>query len=199
MDSRGDRGSSDFDERHNLIFLGSFDLPHPRRHGTLEFLARDWNVAEVAAFRSGFPYSVYSLGGMKGFARASVVNPGLEAAHDTPVAGGELLLNASGFGAPSTGQPSGRNALTGPGFYNLDLSVNRSFWVRGLPESARLTFRADLYNAMNHANLNNPNPILGSSFGVASFGRTGRAAGFPTPLPLGETPRQIQLSVRLRF
>ena len=199
MDSRGDRGNSDFDERHNLILLSAFGLPHPRRQGPLGFLARDWTVSEVAAFRSGFPYTVYSLGGIKGFARASVVNPALESAHAQPVTGGELLLNASGFGAPGVGQPSGRNALIGPGFYNLDVSVSRSFPLRGLRESARLSFRADLYNAMNHANLNNPSPILGSGFGVAAFGRTGRAAGFPTPLPLGETPRQVQLSVRLRF
>jgi hypothetical protein len=199
MDSRGDRGNSDFDERHNLILLSAFDLPRPRRNGLLGFLARDWTVSEVAAFRSGFPYSVYALGGIKGFARASIVNPGLESAHGEPAPGGKLLLSAAGFGAPGAGQQSGRNALTGPGFYNLDVSVSRSFPLRGLPESARLTFRADLYNAINHANLNNPNPILGGSFGVAMFGRTGRAAGFPTPLPLGEVPRQVQLSVRVRF
>jgi len=53
---------------------------------------------------------------------------------------------------------------------------------------------------LNHANLNNPYPVLvPGAFGVATFGRNARPVGFPTPLPLAETPRQIQLSVHLTF
>jgi hypothetical protein len=63
-----------------------------------------------------------------------------------------------------------------------------------------LIIRADVFNILNHANLNNPFPVLGAStFGIATYGREGRASGFPSALPLAETPRQFLLSLRLRF
>jgi hypothetical protein len=206
QDSNGDRGNSDFDERHNLVLLGIYDLPALHHGRALTALSRDWTIAGIAAFRSGFPYTVYSLGGLKGFARANILDPAQTRASSAVItpgsipAGNVLLLNAAGFGpAGGPGEPSGRNAFTGPGFINLDLSVSRAFAVRGLPESSRLILRADFYNALNHANLNNPYPVLVDGFGLATFGRIATPTGFPTPQPLTETPRQIQLSIRLRF
>ncbi len=206
QDSNGDRGSSDFDERHNLVLLGIYDVPALHYGRVLNVLSRDWTIAGISAFRSGFPYTVYSLGGLKGFARANILDPAQTRASSAVITPGSippgnvLLLNAAGFGpAGGPGEPSGRNAFTGPGFINLDLSVSRTFAVRGLPESSRLILRADFYNALNHANLNNPYPVLVNGFGLATFGRIATPSGFPTPQPLEETPRQIQLSIRLRF
>jgi hypothetical protein len=69
-----------------------------------------------------------------------------------------------------------------------------------LGESGRALLRADFYNAFNHANLNNPNSRYGSSgFGQASYGRVGYNAGFPALTPLNETPRQIQMIVKIEF
>jgi hypothetical protein len=60
--------------------------------------------------------------------------------------------------------------------------------------------RADAFNFLNHANLNNPNALLGSSsFGIARYGRTGFASGFPALTPFNETARQVQLSLRIEF
>jgi hypothetical protein len=60
--------------------------------------------------------------------------------------------------------------------------------------------RADAYNALNHANLNNPDPLLTSdTFGQTRFGRFGKSSGFPSLSPLNETARQFQLSVRIQF
>ncbi len=72
-----------------------------------------------------------------------------------------------------------------------------------LGEAGRIGFRADAFNVLNHANLGNPdtsftNPIS-STFGIATFGREGVQSGFPAQIPLNETPRQIQLSVRVIF
>lgn len=138
--------------------------------------------------------------------RPDIVNPAYAVfANPVPVPGGKQLLNPAGFAqaAPSTLGNEGRNAFRGPGLYNIDLSLARSFGVRWLGESARLTFRADAFNLLNHANLKNPDAMFtdppSSTFGIASFGRVGRQSGFPAVSPLNETPRQIQLSVRLAF
>src|SRR5207253_1075094 len=126
-------------------------------------------------------------------------------ANPTPVPGGKQLLNPAGFTepAPSTLGNAGRNAFRGPSLYNIDLSLARSFGVRWLGEGGRITLRADAFNLLNHANLNNPDSLLTSppskTFGIASFGRQGRQSGFPAVSPLNETPRQIQLSLRFVF
>jgi hypothetical protein len=118
---------------------------------------------------------------------------------DQDVTGGRLLLNRSAFApaAPSALGNVGRNALTGPGFYNFDVALGRSF---RLHEGLWLRFRADAFNLLNHANLGNPDTNLTSStFGIAQYGRQGRASGFPAVSPLSESARQFQMSVRVEF
>ena len=199
QDSNGDRGNSDFDERHNLVAQATFDLPAAPWGRLLNSVTRDWTIAGVGALRSGFPYTVWALGGLKGFTRANIIDPSLTR-EDQPAAGGEMLLNPAGFSGPGgAGEQSGRNAFTGPGFINFDFGVSRAFAVRGLPESARLILRADFFNVLNHANLNTPYNVFGGPLGFATFGLNARPATFPTPLPLAETPREVQLSIRVRF
>jgi hypothetical protein len=191
FDSRADRGSSDFDQRHNLVFYSLWDLP-----GGFRF-------SQLAAFRTGFPYSItapsrFSLDGEWILNnRADVVAPIRETRQ--PVDGGRRLLDRASFREPPPGRlgNSGRNLLSGPGLFNIDLSLSRSFRLR---ESLRLTLRADAFNFLNHANLNNPEPLLTSDrFGVALYGRKGRASGFPALTPLHESARQFQLLLRLEF
>ncbi len=212
-----DRGNSDFDQRRNLVLFSYWSLPSPFASSKFATLCRNWTVAELAAFRSGFPYTVTGTArAIRGHGqllnnRADIIDPNQAVlANPVPVPGGMRLLNYSDFSepAPSTLGNSGRNAFIGPGFYSLDLSVARSFGLRWLGESGRLKFRADAYNVLNHANLGNPdsnftdpkftNPLT-TSFGIAKFGRQGTLSGFPAVSPLNETARQIQLSVRVTF
>ncbi len=212
-----DRGNSDFDQRHNLVLFSYWNLPAPFASSKFATLFRNWTVAELAAFRSGFPYTVTGTAHAVGAQgqlfnnRADIIDPNQAVlANPVPVPGGMRLLNYSDFAEPpaSTLGNSGRNAFIGPGFYSLDLSVARSFGLRWLGEGGSLKFRADAYNVLNHANLGNPNSDftdpaftnpLTTQFGIATFGRQGTQSGFPAVSPLNETARQIQLSVRVTF
>jgi Carboxypeptidase regulatory-like domain len=205
-----DRASADFDQRQNFVVHGYWTPAPVLADRKIGLLLRDWNFGGLAAIRSGFPYTVYGTsnvvtgGGLIFNNRANLLNPGAAVVSPaTPIAGGEQLLNPAAFGnaAPSTLGTVGRNAFTGPGFYNLDLAVGRSFPLRWLGEGALVNFRADMFNVLNHANLGNPDSLLASpTFGQATFGRQGsQKKGFPALSPLNETPRQIQLSVRLQF
>jgi hypothetical protein len=119
------------------------------------------------------------------------------------VAGGVMLLNSAAFAQPpnpSVVGNTGRNEFQGPGLYNSDISLARSFQLPRMREGFRLTLRADAFNILNHANLNNPDNLYGSpAFGIATYGRQGTASGFPAVAPLNETARQIQLLLRLQF
>jgi hypothetical protein len=208
FDSQGDRGNSDFDQRQNLVFYSAFEAPVFSRRSLGRFL-NNWRLGTIAAFRSGLPYS--ALGpqanqfGLPTYvnSRLSLVTSAQGASTDIAIPGGKQLLNAADFAPPPDGTigNTGRNAFRGPGLFNIDLSVGREFSIPHA-ESGRLLVRADLFNVLNHANLNNPcnsyyctNP----GFGGSMYGRSETNSGFPLLLPLSETARQIQVLVRLSF
>jgi hypothetical protein len=205
FDSNGDRGDSDFDQTHNLVFYAVWEPPLWRGRGWPAALSRGWRLATLGALRSGLPYTVYSPIPVGSEAiennRANLIDP-THAAADTSVTGGKLLLNPAAFSEPDPGMVgnTARNAFRGPGLASADLSLSRSFALPWLGESALLTFRADAYNALNHANLNNPDSLVGSpTFGVATYGRMGVSTGFPGVSPFRETARQVQLLLRVSF
>lgn len=91
--------------------------------------------------------------------------------------------------------PSGGPASTTPTYPWPAL-----FRIPRLREGSLLTVRADAFNILNHANLGNPDNLLGSlTFGLASYGRQGAPSGFPAVAPLNETARQIQILLRVEF
>jgi hypothetical protein len=204
-----DRGNSDFDQRQNLVIFSYWNLPAPFAQSKAGLPLRNWTIAGLAAFRSGLPYTVYGPStaipgqGLIMDNRANVLDPS-QAVFSNPAAvpGGVQLLNPAQFSAaaPSTLGNTGRNAFVGPGFYSFDLSLARAFPLRWLGEAGQIRFRADAYNLLNHANLGNPDAQLNDpEFGVATYGRQGYPSGFPAVAPLNETPREIQLSLRVVF
>jgi hypothetical protein len=195
-----DRGSSDFDQRHNLVFYSVWQSPVRRSASLTNALVRDWTFSQLAAFRSGFPFSVYSATGTD---RADIIDPAQTSFAQPPsVPGGQLVLNRAAFTSPAPGQlgNSGRNAFTGPGLYSIDISLKRSFALAFLGEGGRLSIRADAFNVLNHANLDNPDNLLASAtFGIARYGRHGYRTGFTASRPLDEGPRHVQLSLQVQF
>jgi hypothetical protein len=210
-----DRGNATFDQRHNFIVFSYWLLPSPSREGrmgrVLNAVLGGWGISEMAAFRSGFPYNLVAPTNAQAETGLGVIinnRPNLLDPNavflpkPVPVAGGVQLLNPSNFTVPaaSTLGNVGRNALSGPGFYNIDLGVAKSFALPWLGETSRLGFRVDAYNVLNHANLGNPmTRLTETNFGVAFYGRSGVGNGFPATSPLNETPRILQLSVRMTF
>ena len=208
FDSQGDRGNADFDQRYNLVFSSTATLPGPGRNGTWAKVLRNWEVSGVGAIRSGFPFTVFaspdSLHEIEN-QRANLVS-GQAALTSSSAPGGMQLLNPQVFAQPAAGVvgDTGRNAFRGPGLYSVDLSIARTFAIPWLPEGWRMTVRADAFNVLNHANLNNPDNrwCAGGgcpAFGTALYGRVEQSSGFPLLAPLSETSRQVQVLVRIAF
>ncbi len=209
FDSQGDRANADFDQRQNLVLYSLLHSPTFSRPLLRRFLG-NWHLGTIAAIRSGLPYSAIAPEA-GGFGLPVYLNNRLDlitapsaATTDIPVPGGKQLLNPAAFQPPATGTigNTARNAFRGPGLFNIDISVGREFPVQKLGEAGHLTVRADLFNVLNHANLNNPCESYNcpnSTFGDAFYGRTETNNGFPLLLPLAETARQVQLLLRLSF
>ncbi len=207
LNSRRDRGHADFDQRHNVVFFSHWELPY-RHHGRFtDPLLRGWSVSQTAAVRSGFPFTVTvpittSEGALLAN-RADLSHPELlHRGYPADRPGGQAWLNPDAFTAPPSGRVgnTARNQFYGPGFYNFDVSIARTIVAS---ERARLTFRTDIFNLFNHANLGRPDahldPARTDRFAYAPYGRSGRESAFPALLPLSETPRQILLMLRLEF
>jgi hypothetical protein len=109
----------------------------------------------------------------------------------TPVS---TVLSAPGstsgaFRAPGIEQfgNSGYNGEFGPGFFNTDLSLTKTFNLR---ESVRMQFLAIAQNAFNHPNWGNPNGCVdcATSGGGQIFGLLG-----------GAGMRQLEFAARISF
>ena len=76
---------------------------------------------------------------------------------------------------------SGPTVLPGPGINNWDLGVQKSLPMN---EAAKLQFRAEMFNAFNHAQFQAPSGDVGAG---ANFGR----------ISASRPPRVVQLALKL--
>jgi len=83
---------------------------------------------------------------------------------------------------------SGRNAFTGPSFFNADMSLFKNF---AITERFGAQFRFEAFNVFNHVNLNNPSNCIDCS---ASSG-----AGLITSLAPNASMRQLNFGLKLTF
>ena len=81
---------------------------------------------------------------------------------------------------------AGQSIVNGPGQVNVDFSLGKRTRVGGIREEAELLFRAEFYNAMNHAQFTNP----GTTFRTANFGVITQTA---------VSPRLIQFGLKYLF
>jgi len=207
FDSRADRARSDFDIRHNLVFYSIWDLPGFHRGGWLDGATRNWSFAQVASIRSGLPYTLFAAnsavhpansGGVLVGVREDLA-PGVSLSCVSAACSGlagKQLINPAALITPAPGQIGalGRNALAGPGFWNIDLSLTRSFRLALLGESGRVQLGLSAFNAFNHSNLGFPGPS-----GFAQYGPSQNQTQFPAALPQFPSPRRIQLQLKVSF
>src|SRR5581483_2738182 len=192
---RAEHGPSLFDATHRFVFSGTYLLPDwhsaPRAAG---FLINGWQLNTIITLASGTPFTVYDsdnapLQGtapeITGFysSRPNVLSDPNNGAH-TPnswvsrTAFQQLTpaLNPGQFGN------EGRNAVRGPGLASADLSLFKNFRIT---EAARVQFRAEAFNALNHPNFMLPENDLASP----EFGQILQAA----------PPRLLQLALKFIF
>jgi hypothetical protein len=147
-----DYGSGDFDTRKNFTAYWSYEIPGSS-HGP-KILTHGWQVSSAWSFHSGQPFNF----------NAGTQRPGVDLIAD-PFAGvshsfskalggstpGEQWVNPLAFVAPASGPGNlGRNAFTGPGFADVDLSVIKNIPVT---ERLRVQLKAEMFNLFNRRNL----------------------------------------------
>jgi hypothetical protein len=186
---RSDKGPSNSYLRHRLDTDVIYELPLASLYqgwGSKNLLG-GWQVAGILDARSGSPLNV-TQGSALDSSRADYIGGDPLAADYRHTL---VYINKAAFARVPLSSVSGlpirpgnvaRNALRGPGFWNLDLTLSKRFL---LTEAVALQFGADLLNALNHTNLT----TVTTDVTNANFGRVTGTAG----------ARTTQLRLRLTF
>jgi hypothetical protein len=190
-------GNSDYDTRNNFNAVVSYDLP---KRGTSR-LFNGWQFNSLLVFRSGLPYNIHTgtdtTGTNEGTQRVDLIgNPTAGISRARVGKNAVTWINPAAFAAPAPGTYGtlARNALYGPGFGSVDLSV---FKNTPITERVSSQFRAEMFNVFNRANLAPPSTTLGtSSFGTVAS-TIGAADGAPG-IGAGE-PFNLQLALKILF
>jgi hypothetical protein len=190
FDTELERVTGPFDRTHVFVTSGIAELPFGRgRHwgsgwsGMTEGLLGGWQVSYLFKAQSGAPLGF----GNFLFASGSTID-------DVPLSSGRdenrwfnvdafNRVNAQQLVSNVRTQPSRFDEVRGPGYAVLDLGFLKNV---NLGSRMRAQFRAEVYNALNRANLAGPNVAPTNS----AFGTITAQNGLP---------RQLQLAARLSF
>ena len=198
-------GPSSFDRRHVLGIGYIYDLPFWKEQETLlKNLLGGWQISGASFFRTGTPFSVLRTNDIAGVGDGAFGQPynlvGDPKANATRSSRTAPTTTSGSTRRRSPRRPTAPSATrratcsTTPGSSSGTLRSSRtSAWA----ESARLQFRAEIFNFPNHPNLGN------AQTGTV----TGGGAGFadPTNANFGRVTtktndrRDIQLSLRFVF
>ncbi len=189
-----ERGPADFNQKLRWVLSFDYQLPFGGSQHHLDNRAMDavfggWHVGGIYTLATGFPFSPYlgfdpSNTGTQGIVRPDQLHDGnLPRDQRTP----DNWFDINAFAVPN-GFAFGnapRNGLTGPGQNVFDGSLRKEF---ALTESQRLEFRAEFFNAFNHANFAQPDNFIDDGPG---------SAGVITSVAIPQ--RQIQLGLKYNF
>ena len=192
-DLRRDWGPSALNVTHQASLSGSYELPFGRAHGAgwESRMIGGWQINAIATLLSGFPLTPQIGSNRSGDGDTrNPDRPSINSSFTGPVILGtpNQWFNPNAFSLPTPGTYGnlGRGVLTGPGLANVDFSVFKSFPVT---EKARLQFRAEFFNVLNHSNFGTPNAT------VFSNGTISGSAGLVTTTTTAS--RQIQFGLKL--
>jgi hypothetical protein len=219
-----DRGSGDWDTRHNFTGSALYSLPELKGSNSLvRGVLGGWQTSGIIQTRSGLPENITLVSGFFG----NPVRPDYVPGQPLYVSGASWpnsSYNINAFQVEPTydGTPGatigtvGRNSLRAPAYFQLDFSAMKNFTIN---EKVKVQFRADIFNIFNHPNFTNPDggictavaPASGStpagcamtSSGPAinsRFGVVGQTIADANGTQIGGgTARQAQFSLKLIF
>jgi Carboxypeptidase regulatory-like domain/TonB dependent receptor-like, beta-barrel len=171
FDPTTDRGSGDWDVRHNFTLSVVYGLPELKASSPwLRGVLGGWQTSSIVQTRSGLPANVQLISGFFG----NPVRPNVVSGVSPVLSGVDwpnprynldaFTANPNYDGTPGQNLgDAGRNALRGPGFFQWDFSVMKDFPVT---EKTKLQFRADLFNILNHPNFAGPDAGICTALAV---------------------------------
>ena len=183
LNLRGERGPSNFDQRHSVTFQGQYSTGVGVRGGALlrgwkGTAFKGWTITTQIIMGSGLPETPVYIQAIQGTGSTQVrPDPTGLSLYTAPDG---RFLNPAAFIAPAYGHwgTAGRNSIVGPGQFSLNASMSRTF-------HESLDLKLDATNALNHVTFTNWNAVASSS-----------QFGLPTA---ANNMRSVQATLRWRF
>lgn len=197
QNSPGQRwGRASFDRRHRFVFSTTWALPAPSA-GWQTIMLGGWDVAAVATIQSGTALTIADTNANNVFgisedrarlsgtcSKSQLVSVGSTESKLSQYFNKTCFTKPSVIGADGIGTGFGNSAtgiVDGPGQANLDLAISKAMNLNWPHEKSSVTFRAELYNALNHPQFANPDsnftsPTFGVISGTAVNPRVGQLA-----------------------
>jgi hypothetical protein len=182
------------DRRHMVVVNHVYELPFGAgrqflNRGVFSYIVGNWDISGIWTFYTGLHFSPSmntSVSGSQSGPGATTERPNLNGTPNLDVDQRTLSrwFNVQAFSIPQpyTFGNAGAYILVGPGLFTADLGIHRVFSIR---ERTKLTYRWEMFNALNRANFQNPNASIGSS-----------AAG---TISSTYAARSMQMSLKLTF
>ncbi len=167
-DLQAEHGLSAFNIPQRLVLSGTWELPgYDTKQEGLARLTAGWALSMIFTANAGFPFTVVdSLNPSFTEEYGPTDRPNVVGNPNNGPKTAAQWFNTSAFQALAPGEGFGdsrRNMVIGPGFTDLDLSVAKNIKIT---ERLMLQFRAEFFNALNHANFQVPiNDIASPNFG----------------------------------
>jgi len=191
-DLQRDYGRSDFDLRHRFTITYAWRIPAPTHGpGWLHAVASNWQLNGITTLQTGGPINItlpFDNSGTGEFRD----RPNLIGNPHVPFNPLGPYLNPAAFAQPLPGTYGnlGRNAFSGPGLNDFDMSFVKSQRIFG---ERWLRLRAEFFNIWNHPNFANPSTTFGSGFRLTS------TPDSFNPYFGNGSPRNIQLVAEFEF
>jgi hypothetical protein len=199
--------SADFDRRHVLRAVGSYQVPAPRLPTWLQSFCAGWYLDAVLTAQSGTPVTIatsrtFSFGN---YPVRPDVDPSVPLWIADPESPGGRRINPAAFGGTLEVRQGklGRNTLRGSPLRQIDVSIARSIRI-GQRASAQVRF--DVFNVLNTPNFGPPSGALQTAgFGVPdrsfaeALGTGTLQFGGLVPIQQLGISRSLQFGVRLSY
>jgi hypothetical protein len=196
-----DKGDADLDRRQTFVGNVVYALPSFKKWGSAaNHILGDWQLNSIFSHYGTTPVDI--LSGVNTYGTAGNVNPRPDLVPGVPIylntSDKTQWLNPAAFALPAVGQLGnlGRGAIRGKPINNIDFSVAKNWHFK---ERYGLQFRAEMFNAFNHANfggyqgnLNFEGNSTNSNFGKPTNGAFGT-------LSSAQAPREIQFGFKFSF
>lgn len=181
FDFNVDRGRSDDDQRHRIVFDATLNSPTSPAHTTWDHMTHGWKLGGILQYYSRLPFNIVTGGQTK------------QQTTQRPCALGYSLTVNNGIN-PCTealrGAMIGRNAGIGFDFFNLNTRLSRTF---ALTDRWHMETIAEAFNVLNHRNDMIPN----ATWGTNPYPTTANSS-FGQATAVGD-PRSVQLALRVSF
>jgi len=216
---RYDRGMPQFDRTHIFVVNAIYNLPKFQNlNPFLRNVLGDWEMTGIFSYNTGVPLTVYS-----GFNTSNTRNARADQIGDP--AGPHSIdkwFNTAAFRIPTIigamgNSPRGVSGERSPTINNFDWSIYKNFaipWMKSryTAESAKIQFRAEFFNILNHTQFfppdtnisprdvitdqTNPNRDVDTATGKVNIPVSKYSPTFGT-ISRSRDPREIQFALKL--